>query len=67
MLTRILTACSMAVALQLLAAAQQAHPPNGPAIPVVRLTGGSADPTGQAPRPRKADEPHFYARDRPSR
>ena len=59
MLTRLLTACSMAIALQLLAVAQQALPPNGPAIPVVRLTGGGTDP-GQPPPVKPADQPSTW-------
>ena len=60
MLTRFLIACSIAIVLPLFAVAQQAHPPNGPAIPAVRLTGGGADPAGQAPRSKKADEPSTW-------
>jgi len=57
MLTRFLIAGSIAIALPLLAVAQQAYPPNGGAIPVIRLTGGGDDASGQPPRPKKADEP----------
>ena len=60
MLTRFLIAGSIAIALQLFAAAQQAYPPNGPAIPAVRLTGGGADIAGPTPRPGKADEPSTW-------
>ena len=56
MLTRLLTAGSIAIALQL---PQQALPPNGPAIPVVRLTGGGTDP-GQPPQPKAADQPSTW-------
>ena len=58
--TRFLTACSIAIVLNLVVAAQQAHPPNGPAIPVVRLTGDGTGAAGQAPRPGKADEPSTW-------
>ena len=57
MLTRLLTACSIAIAVQLFAVAQQrVIPPNGPAIPVVRLTGGGTDP-GRPTPVKPADQP----------
>src|SRR5262245_63828302 len=60
MLTRFLIASSLAIALPFFAAAQQAYPPNGPAIPVVRLAAGGAASAGQAPRPGRADEPSTW-------
>src|ERR1700752_20236 len=57
---RFLIACSIAILLPFFAAAQQTYPPNGTAIPVVRLTAGGADPTAHAPRPGKADEPSTW-------
>src|SRR5690242_4323963 len=57
MLTRFLTACTIAIALPIFVAAQQAFPPNGGAIPVVQLTGGGASPAGTPAAVRTPDQP----------
>src|SRR5262249_30970105 len=58
--TRFLMASSVALAPRLCAVARRSSPPNGAAIPVVRLAGGATDPAGQAPAVRTADEPSTW-------
>src|SRR5262245_42688173 len=55
-LQRFLIACSIAVASPLILAQQQAYPPNGPAIPEVKLTGGGEYPPGAEPKPGPIDK-----------
>ena len=47
---RFLVACLIAVATPLLVLAQQAYPPNGSAIPAVKLTGGGGYPPMSEPK-----------------
>src|SRR4051812_24104489 len=44
----------------LILAQQQAYPPNGPTIPVVKLTGGGNPPPMAEPAPTTADKPSTW-------
>jgi hypothetical protein len=54
---RFFVACSIAALFPLLIGAQQAYPPNGPDIPVVKLTGGGNYPPTPEPAPGPIDKP----------
>jgi hypothetical protein len=55
---RFFVSCSIAAAAApVMLLAQQAYPPNGPAIPVVKLTGGGNHPPTLEPAPGPIDKP----------
>jgi len=57
---RFFVACSIAALFPLLIGAQQAYPPNGSAIPVVKLTGGGEYPPGVEPKAGPIDKPSAW-------
>src|SRR5262245_7634928 len=58
---RLIVATAIAVISPLLLVAQQgAFPPNGPAFPVIKLTGGGNAPPGTEPAPGPIDKPSAW-------
>jgi len=60
---RLLVASGIAAVPLMLTAQQSAFPPNGPAIPMVKLTGGGNYPPGTEPAPGPIDKPSTWNMD----